>query len=338
MMNDQQSQDFQEPGEKKELPRISVIIPVYNVAPYLREALDSVVRQTYRNLDVIIVDDGSTDGSDAICEEYRSDPRVRVIHQENRGLSNARNRGLDLAGGEYIAFLDSDDAYDPEFAEKMLEAIENVDVAVCRYDVHRGKLDTGGRTEPPIKEGWYDREEALRALVNGSINNSVWNKIYRKELWNRIRFPDGHNYEDVETTCQIFDACGQMRVLNRTLYYHRRRPGSITDTPTKKNMEDRKLAYDHLTVFVETHIPEVFSEEHLEKVRQMNLAGMMAGFVSGAVDTAEIRAACEGIEPAGFSFRFRAAMWMIRLCPWLLRMIYPAYRPFRMLVWKVFGR
>lgn len=338
MMNGQQSPGFRAPGVKKEIPLVSVIIPVYNVAPYLREALDSVVRQTYRNLDVIIVDDGSTDGSEAICEEYRSDPRVRIIHQENRGLSNARNRGLDLAGGEYIVFLDSDDAYDPEFAERMLEAMENADVAVCRYKVHRGMLDKGGRTGPSIKEGCYDRKEALRALMDSSINFSVWNKFYRKELWSRIRFPDGHNYEDVDTIYRVLDVCDQIRVLNRILYLHRKRPGSITDTPTEKNLEDRKLAYDHLTVFVETHIPEVFSEEHLWKVRQRRLAGMMVGFVRGAVKSSEIRAACEGIRLAGLSFRFRIAMWMIRRCPWLLRMIYPVYRPFRLLVCKVFGR
>ncbi len=338
MMNGQQSPGFQAPGVKKEFPLVSVIIPVYNVAPYLREALDSVVRQTYRNLDVIIVDDGSTDGSDAICEEYRSDPRVRIIHQENRGLSNARNRGLDLAKGEYIAFLDSDDAYEPEFAERMLEAMENADVAVCRYKVHRGTLDKGGRTEPSIKEGCYDRKEALRAIMERSINFSVWNKFYRKELWSRIRFPDGHNYEDIDTIYRILDVCDQIRVLNRILYLHRKRPGSITDTPTEKNLEDRKLAIDHLAAFVEEHIPEVFGEEHLRKVRQMNLGSMMAYYARGRVDTSEIRAACEEIGTAGLSFRFRIAMWMIRRCPWMLRMIYPVYRPIRLLVWKAFGR
>lgn len=338
MMNGQQSPGFQAPGVKKEFPLVSVIIPVYNVAPYLREALDSVVRQTYRNLDVIIVDDGSTDGSEAICEEYLSDPRVRVIHQGNRGLSNARNRGLDLAGGEYIAFLDPDDAYDPEFAERMLEAMENADVAICRYEVHRGTLDKGGRTEPLIKEGCYGRKEALRKFVTGSINFSVWNKFYRKEFWNRIRFPDGHNYEDVDTIYQVLDTCSQVRVLNETLYYHRRRPGSITDTFTKMNLEDRKLAFDHLAAFVEEHMPEIFGEEHLRKVRQMNLRSMMADYARGRVDTSEIRAACAEIRPAGLSFRFRTAVWMIRCCPWLLRMIYPVYRPFRLLAWKVFGR
>ena len=337
-MNGQQSLGFQPPGEKEELPLVSVIIPVYNVAPYLREALDSVVRQTYLNLDIIIVDDGSTDGSEAICEEYRSDLRVRVIHQENRGLSNARNRGLDLAEGKYIAFLDSDDAYDPEFAEIMLEAMENADVAVCHYEVHLDTLDKGRRNEPSIKEGCYDRKEALRALATGSIGLSVWNKLYSRKMWNQIRFPDGHNYEDTDTLYKIIDNCGKMCVLNRPLYYHRKRPGSITGTPTKKNLEDRKLAFDHLTAFVEKNIPEVFSVEHLKIVRQMNMGGMIAGYARGIIETAEIRAICEGIEPVDLSFRFRTAAWMIRHCPELLRIIYPVYRPFRLLVWKAFGR
>ena len=106
-------------------PLVSVIIPVYNVAPYLREALDSVIHQTYHSLQILIIDDGSTDGSASICDEYLSDPRVIVIHQDNRGLSNARNVGLDLMTGEYTAFLDSDDAYHPTFIENLVDIILN---------------------------------------------------------------------------------------------------------------------------------------------------------------------------------------------------------------------
>ena len=96
---------------------VSVIIPVYNVKPYLKEALDSVVQQTYRKLEIIIVDDGSTDGSDKICDMYRQDTRVTVVHQENRGLSNARNTGMSMMKGDVVAFLDSDDAYYPDMIE-----------------------------------------------------------------------------------------------------------------------------------------------------------------------------------------------------------------------------
>ena len=112
---------------------ISVIIPVYNVEPYLRQCVDSVAGQTYRDLQIILVDDGSTDGSGAVCDEYKADPRVTVFHQTHRNVSYARNAGLELVTGEYTAFLDSDDAYDPSFMLTMLEAMlrENADIVVC---------------------------------------------------------------------------------------------------------------------------------------------------------------------------------------------------------------
>ena len=119
-------------------PLISVIIPVYNVRHYLKEALDSVIFQTYRNLEIIIIDDGSTDGSREICDDYLDDSRVTVIHQKNKGLSAARNAGLDIMTGEYVAFLDSDDAYQSSFIEEMVNAIvrEVADIVVCKYTVH----------------------------------------------------------------------------------------------------------------------------------------------------------------------------------------------------------
>ncbi len=114
---------------------ISIVIPVYNVRPYLAEALDSVIHQTYANLEILLVDDGSTDGSGEICDEYASkDPRIRVIHQENKGLSASRNAGLDRMRGESVAFLAPDDAFDPCFIEKLAAALnrEQADLAMCK--------------------------------------------------------------------------------------------------------------------------------------------------------------------------------------------------------------
>ena len=337
-MNDV-SQNHPAEHTRKELsPLVSVIIPVFNVAPYLREALDSVIQQTYPQLEIIIVDDGSTDGSGEICDEYCSDARVQVIHQENRGLSGARNAGLDRAAGEYIAFLDSDDAWHPDFIRKLLGAMENVDIAICQYEVHRQKLETRGYIQPAAKKGFYSRKEALRALVERTINVSVWNKLYRKELWTEIRFPEGHNYEDIDTTYRVFDLCSRISFLDEPLYLYRKRPDSITQNGSRKNMEDRDLACRHLEAFVETHIPEVFDEKHLKKARQSRLIGMLMFYVKGYVDTEEVRAAWEGADPEDCSFRMRTASRIIRFCPWLMKVLYPVYRPFRILARKVFGR
>lgn len=133
---DQRGLPPKEKGEAVE-PLISIIVPVYNVLPYLWEALDSAVHQTWKNLEILIIDDGSTDGSGEVCDEYLSDPRVKVIHQENKGLSGARNTGLDLMTGEYVAFLDPDDAYYPEMIERLFRALAAscADLAVCGYDV-----------------------------------------------------------------------------------------------------------------------------------------------------------------------------------------------------------
>lgn len=337
-MGSQQDEYDNEMDGNSQMPCVSVIVPVYNVAPYLREALDSAVCQSYRNLEIIIVDDGSTDGSSEICDEYRSDPRVRVIHQENRGLSNARNVGLDVSSGAYIAFLDSDDAFHPDFVRKMVDEIGDADVAVCRFEVHQGTLESRGQIYSRLKKRVCSREEALRALADGKINVSVWNKLYRRELWREIRFPDGHNYEDIHTTYRIFDCCEHVKVLDHVLYLHRRRPGSITQVWTKKNIEDRKLAHDDLLTFVKTHTPEVFDEMDVRRIRGSWLRVMLVSYARGQVGLADVKAACEGVRPGELGFRVRMGYRIIRLCPGLLKILYPVYRPFRELARKILGR
>lgn len=324
---------------------VSVIIPVYNVAPYLREALDSVVGQSYPDLQIIMVDDGSTDGSGQICDEYLSDPRVAVIHQKNRGLSAARNIGLDLATGEYIAFLDPDDAFHPDFLRNMLAQMNNADLTICGYTVGHDRLDRGGKDALPVDEGYYDRNCALRALIDGKISPCVWNKLYKRELWKDIRFPDGYNYEDHDTMYRIFYLCKQIYVMRQTLYFYRKRFGSISRTITGKNVEDRSRALLHMEEFIQNHIPEIFSDEHLKKIRQSRLSGMIAGYIKGRMNAEfrvklrnEIIAIGKETGMEWYSFRIRTGYHIVRICPWLLRIIYPVYRPFRLLVLKVTGR
>lgn len=331
-------------------PLVSVIIPVYNVAPYLREALDSVIHQTYRNLEILIVDDGSTDESGSICDEYLSDPRVTVIHQENKGLSNARNVGLDLMTGEYVGFLDPDDAFHPGFIEELLKIMisEHPDIAVCKYT----KVVTTGRIleekkrkafGPRMKQGKYGRIESLRALVDGRLNTSVWNKLYRKEIWNDIRFPDGHNYEDMDTLFRIINICDTVYVTDQDLYYHRMRKGSITQTISKKNIDDKNLAYAHLDAFVLEHIPEIFSQDQVKKTRQSCINTMMVQYVKNSVDPEFARELKRQIIDTGkkaedYGLRTRVAFLLFRISPWLLKVSYSIYYPMRLLVLKVTGK
>ncbi len=333
---------------------VSVIIPVYNVAPYLREALDSVIGQTYQNLEILIIDDGSTDRSGSICDEYKSDLRVVVVHQKNGGLSNARNAGLDLAKGEFVCFLDPDDAYDTSFVEKMLEVmvLRHPDIVVCRFSICNttGRLNDPSKkrlirviTYPSMKEGEYSRDDALRALIDGGLDTSVWNKMYKRSLWDRIRFPDGHNHEDLDTFYRVLDICSFVSMTGQLLYFHRIRPGSITRSYTKQNGEDFDLAHRHLFRYVETNTPGVFSASQMSRRRLSCLNTMMLRFANIKGDEeykkylkTEVVGKAKEIDH--WNFRSRVAYCMVRHCPWLLKISYPVYLSVKQLIWRINGR
>lgn len=319
-------------------PLVSVIIPVYNVASYLREAIDSVVNQTYETLQVLVVDDGSTDRSGDICDEYRTDPRITVFHQKNRGVSRARNMGLDHATGDFIAFLDSDDAYHPSFIQTMLDIIlrEKCDIVECAYMNYRLTLDSKGWTGSIAKEGSFDRVESLHGLIDGKFCLGVWNKLYRKELWKEIRFPEGHFFEDDEVVYSVFNLIDRLYYLDQPLYFYRRRLGSTTYTFTRKMVEDRKLSHDHVLAFVKNHTPEVFNEADLYKVLQSRMGAMIKFYAKGAAGIRDLREICEGIDPKKMRIRGRMAYWIIRWCPWTLKLFSAIYWPLRMLAQRVF--
>lgn len=213
---------------------ISIVIPIYNVEPYLRRCLDSVLAQTYWDLEIILVDDGSPDGCGAICDEYAAkDGRVKVIHQQNKGLSGARNAGLSMATGEYIAFLDSDDYVDPTMYEKLLKVLEEnrADIAECGYrwvkpDVTYDRENTG-------KVDVYTNLEALEKLyfgdqMFGGLSIVVWNKLYRAELLNGLQFAQGLINEDVDFTPRAMYKAGKIVKLNENLHNFFFSPNSIS--------------------------------------------------------------------------------------------------------------
>ena len=257
-------------------PKISVIIPVYNVLPYLREALDSAVGQTYRTLEILIVDDGSTDGSEAVCDEYLADPRVRVIHQSNKGLSGARNAGLDRMTGEYVAFLDPDDAYRPEMLGRMLRAAQrdDADMVICSFD----KVKTVGRLEdtPPCSSCRYnDALLTARGVLNlrASLqaSSAVWHRLYKRSLWDGLRFTEGRVYEDVLICCALFERCRRVRTMAERLYLYRKRPDSISGSLSLSNFRDRLFALETLEEYVRAHTPEYFEEGALRALRERDL-------------------------------------------------------------------
>ena len=224
-------------------PLISVIIPVYNVEKYLRRCLDSVIAQTYQNLEIICVDDGSIDDSGKTCDQYAvRDARIKVIHQENQGLSAARNRGLDAAEGEYIAFVDSDDYILEGMYKKMLDKLldYSVDLCVCQwqYEFSDGRQVVKKKNIDPTIYGCKTSLEFARFLYRGNYENGVvvaaWNKLYRRALLDKIRF-EGRIHEDEAFCGRIMAKNISVYVMEEQFYVYAQNGDSLTNKPFSAN-------------------------------------------------------------------------------------------------------
>ena len=211
---------------------LSVIIPVYNVEEYLAKCVDSILNQTYRNLEVILVNDGSTDGSGAICDTYLpKDARVKVIHKENGGLSSARNAGMDAAKGEYISFIDSDDWIEADSYEHLLGLMEKYQVKL----VCGGNWDVDGATGEktlgicPQKEEYVTGEEFVgKMFLWDGCDSSVCDKVFHRSLLENFRFPEGQVSEDVAITYKIVLGAERAVLSAYPFYNYYHRVGSIS--------------------------------------------------------------------------------------------------------------
>ncbi len=228
-----------------EKPLISIIVPIYKVEKYLEHCVNSILNQTVKDIEVILVDDGSPDNCGAICDELaKTDSRIRVIHKPNGGLSDARNAGIDIAEGKYIGLVDSDDYIAPTMYEKLLKALEenDADASMC-YACNTYDDDMEYR---PCKTGeveMFDGEDILNALFNKKLNNFAWNKLYKRELFNNIRYPFGKIYEDLFTTYKIFGKCKRVALDSSQMYYYRIRRDSIMGKARKVINTDKFEAY-----------------------------------------------------------------------------------------------
>ena len=208
-----------------ERPKLSVIVPVYKVEPYLQKCIDSILNQTFRDLELILVDDGSPDSCPAICDAAaEKDERVVVLHRKNGGLSAARNAGLMAARSDYIGFVDSDDYIAPEMYEKLYAAMveSNAQLAVCSYTYVDTKGNVLPKWESPILSGGgvLDRVQMMDRLGGDRswYYITAWNKLYRRELFENIRFPFGKLHEDEYVVHHVFWACERIVVLPESLY------------------------------------------------------------------------------------------------------------------------
>lgn len=222
------------------MEKVSIIIPVYNVEDYLEDCLESVCKQSYRNIEIILVDDGSTDKSGVICEDWaEKDSRIRVIHKPNGGLSSARNAGLTEATGKYISFIDSDDLIPNNFLKQLVETLEkyNADVSVCGISRFWDGNSDEAEIFYPYQTGVYCSEEYILSILLHKVDNASWNKLYRRRAIGDIRFKEGIINEDFPFMMSVLGNVTKIAYTNETEYLYRRRRGSITQV-VKPNIFD----------------------------------------------------------------------------------------------------
>ena len=227
-----------------ETPLISVIVPVYKVEKYLDKCVQSIVDQTYKNLEIILVDDGSPDNCPQMCDEWaKKDPRIKVIHKENGGQSTARNKALDVATWDLFGFVDSDDWISLELFEKIVDIFNTHDPDIVEFDVNcvneRGEIYSSTETIP---ERMLSTEEALNELLMDNINNYMWNKVFKRNVFKGVRFPEGRILEDMAIMPQLFLNAERIYCSTGKFYYYYQRSDSSLHTVGAKEEGDLFLA------------------------------------------------------------------------------------------------
>lgn len=252
-------------------PLISVIVPVYNVEQYLPKCIDSILAQTYENLEIILVEDGTKDSSGIICDDYAAkDTRIRVIHKPNGGLSSARNAGMEIARGEYFGFVDSDDWIEPEMYENLMAVSQKYDADV----VCGGRYDVDGATRErttglcPVKEECIDPMEMLgRVFIWDNCDSAAWDKLYRRHIFAETKYPLGVYSEDVACFYKLMEAADRVALCPKPMYNYLHRQNSIT---TSKLSEKTFHYPSHTAViypYILEHHPEIAKQARYLRVR-----------------------------------------------------------------------
>lgn len=242
---------------------VTIIIPVYNISEYVERCVKSVIMQSYVNLEIILVDDGSTDDSGKKCDKYAIlDERVTVYHKKNGGLSDARNYGIERSHGSYIMFIDGDDWVEPTIVEELYAVHQNaeVDFVQCQFmyvyeNGHKKQLDV---IQPDLS--YFSRKEAIKSFVESGplgISVTAWAKLYRRDVFKHIRYPKGKVHEDVFTMCDIvFSDISKVAVLGKPLYNYFQREGSISNSVNYKRLKDQLDCQVYVTEHVDKYAPQ----------------------------------------------------------------------------------
>ncbi len=237
---------------------ISIVIPVYNVEKYLKRCIDSVIKQTYNNIEIILVDDGSTDSSGIICDNLKNkDTRIKVIHKKNGGLSDARNVGIDNSNGEYLSFIDSDDYVEENYISLLYNTLKmyKADMSIASHKViyEKNCIDksTGLKFEA-------NAETILeKMLYDDGIDLSAWGKLYNKKLFLDIRFPKGRLFEDSATTFKLIDKSVKVAVNSKPVYNYVIRKNSISNEKFSERKLDLIISTQEMTDYIKDKYPNL---------------------------------------------------------------------------------
>ncbi len=238
---------------------ISIIIPVYKTESHLRKCVDSVLTQTYHNLEIILVDDGSPDNCGVICDAYQiKDKRVKVIHKTNGGQSTARNMGLDIAKGEYIGFIDSDDWVEADMYSNLINDIETTDADIACCGIKRSNETTPNID--PFKTIWNAEEALVHSLKRTYFGVGPCNKLYKRQIFDELRFPEGMVFEDLQIIAPIFSRCKKVSYNSVIGYHYFMNENGTIATATKVPNYDIFVAIQNTLGFIKKHFADIYPD------------------------------------------------------------------------------
>lgn len=318
--------------------KISVIVPVYNCEAYLPACIDSILMQTYSDLQVILVDDGSTDGSSKICDDYQiQDSRVCTLHQKNQGVSSARNRGLQAATGELISFVDSDDTLEPDMYELLVSNMEkyNAEISHCGFNrIEGNNIRPIYGTEQTVV---HSREQALKCLIAGqSFTGSLWNKLYKKDILSGLVFREELKInEDILFNFEVFRRTTKTVFSDYAKYNYlvRENGSACATTASEKKMQD--------SMIVNQYMYNELSDSDLADVATERYLRCMSGYYRYCAS--HKKAECKSIatemweiaKNRTLGLRMNITVLLIHYCPWLFRLLYFIYDKVRKPKWEV---
>lgn len=264
------------------MPKISIIVPVYNVEEYLEKCIDSILNQIFKDFELILVNDGSTDNSLDICKRYKSiDDRICIIDKKNGGLSSARNAGLDIAKGEYIGFVDSDDYIHPQMYEILYDQIikNKADISICNYEevynYDECYFHYNENNKPDTIIEYLSNIQSLERIDSpeGVIFVVAWNKLYKRDIFKNLRYKHGIIHEDEYIIHRILYKCEKVVHIKKALYFYMQRDGSIMQEKTKITRIDYLLALsDRINFFYEKGLKDLQNKyERLYLVEIFNI-------------------------------------------------------------------